>query len=890
MYDYYNCSITQTLGPTVTQPTVTWREDVSLPTPVLAFPRPAAVLCPERLGSSTGILLQWQTVAGATHYIVQWGANPQLSNPTVREQVVSAPTQSYELQYDSDIRIGETVYWRVLAVNRVTGGVSQKSEVRQLTYECSRGSGITEPDRCSLYDVQLNVKGTEYVSCCDENTFWLEATFKCEDQFQNKLIQIQDIEWAISTDPNGGTVAFVKQELEQGQKVIVETCGEYSQVIKITATVTFADYINSDTFECQTEKLVFMDCDTPFHNRPWSLTKDNDICEGICLHRDFIDYYPVGLLYNPECEPSTDCSDICLDVIDASTFTGVLAKITYTLDVVQSICPGEDLLVAGYLQLTGTPIPADPLSVTVEVTTCDGTVSDVYSVYTTPVPVDLSVPFVGGVCECDVTVSVTVESQGPDVGGWAFEGLGTTITPDECKLNSYEGLAVATGPVFKVPVPCEGVYTECCECTPAEIGFLVDSRDGYGGFGTLSYSEALGLWEEPGRVEAFGVPNFIGPAQLYCYEGLWHFDFAFGNPDCEDSSLCPCLPAIFEATVDWSTTSASGTKVVTFTSIGSGLWDSDALNFTPVCGDSLQVELRLDMNSGAISPTITAGWATQSNSFTLNSCDPFDADATLVFRRAGCENVTLDISWSVDPCEPCVTVGSLTETFEACDPFYAALEVSYPSWPNPIDILIGVDDEGCLCNEGLTNRPSALEARVNIPLSCHFKVVNGQLALNLEQLIGPGIGIGYNMETGCEYLYAMYSEPTMVMYYETIIYCCYGYYDQVFLPDAGFSMGSEMGLQAFDPDISGTTFEEGTPISGLYVTALGGTLPYAFSIATGSLPAGLSLDADTGEISGTPTTSGAFSVSFTVTDDLGSTDDTLGISGDVEPEPGGGLG
>jgi hypothetical protein len=46
------------------------------------------------------------------------------------------------------------------------------------------------------------------------------------------------------------------------------------------------------------------------------------------------------------------------------------------------------------------------------------------------------------------------------------------------------------------------------------------------------------------------------------------------------------------------------------------------------------------------------------------------------------------------------------------------------------------------------------------------------------------------------------------------------------------------------------------------ITASGGLAPYTFTVSTGSLPAGVSLSASTGALSGTPTTSG--SVTFTV--------------------------
>jgi hypothetical protein len=59
----------------------------------------------------------------------------------------------------------------------------------------------------------------------------------------------------------------------------------------------------------------------------------------------------------------------------------------------------------------------------------------------------------------------------------------------------------------------------------------------------------------------------------------------------------------------------------------------------------------------------------------------------------------------------------------------------------------------------------------------------------------------------------------------------------------------------------------GVPYTQL-VTAAGGTAPYAYT-ATGTLPNGLTLNAATGAISGTPTTAGTFNFTITATDSNG---------------------
>jgi hypothetical protein len=53
------------------------------------------------------------------------------------------------------------------------------------------------------------------------------------------------------------------------------------------------------------------------------------------------------------------------------------------------------------------------------------------------------------------------------------------------------------------------------------------------------------------------------------------------------------------------------------------------------------------------------------------------------------------------------------------------------------------------------------------------------------------------------------------------------------------------------------------------VSASGGTAPYTFAIASGALPLGLSLNASTGAITGTPTTSGASNFTIRATDAKG---------------------
>lgn len=92
----------------------------------------------------------------------------------------------------------------------------------------------------------------------------------------------------------------------------------------------------------------------------------------------------------------------------------------------------------------------------------------------------------------------------------------------------------------------------------------------------------------------------------------------------------------------------------------------------------------------------------------------------------------------------------------------------------------------------------------------------------------------------------------------------------------GWSMGpGVVGVTALS--IAGTPVLTGTrnvAYAGFQLVGTGGLLPYVFSIAAGALPAGLSLNAGTGVVSGTPTLAETQSgITIRCTDALGSVAD-----------------
>jgi len=81
----------------------------------------------------------------------------------------------------------------------------------------------------------------------------------------------------------------------------------------------------------------------------------------------------------------------------------------------------------------------------------------------------------------------------------------------------------------------------------------------------------------------------------------------------------------------------------------------------------------------------------------------------------------------------------------------------------------------------------------------------------------------------------------------------------VFVADTRL-VGAPVVVTSELPDATGRT------AYSLTLQAIGGTQPYSWVVASGSLPAGLSLDSFTGEISGSPTAGGAFTFQVRVTD------------------------
>lgn len=238
-------------------PDFVWRTDSVLAAPRLLYPDNERTFCFDVSSGNTNICLQWEAVASATTYLVQWSLNPEMNGPSVQERIISAPNTTYCLYVPTDIRQGVSVYWRVQAADLANGGVSPKSEVRTVTYNCNEDQNTDgETTKCDKYNIQAEVNGRAYIGCCEQATYWVEASYDGQDSRGVNKILLTWIDWEISGD-NAAEVIVQADRSDPNsnyKKIIVQSCSEDTQIFEVQATLYFLEHTGV-TFECKAEPL-----------------------------------------------------------------------------------------------------------------------------------------------------------------------------------------------------------------------------------------------------------------------------------------------------------------------------------------------------------------------------------------------------------------------------------------------------------------------------------------------------------------------------------------------------------------------------------------------------------------------------------------------------------
>jgi hypothetical protein len=188
-----------------------------------------------------------------------------------------------------------------------------------------------------------------------------------------------------------------------------------------------------------------------------------------------------------------------------------------------------------------------------------------------------------------------------------------------------------------------------------------------------------------------------------------------------------------------------------------------------------------------------------------------------------------------------------------------------------------------LAQPGCTNGPAPLAivcasgtGQVNVAYSS-FVAASGGFAPYTFSIIGGALppGLSLNPTTG-----AITGTPTTAGTYNYTVE----------VADATASPGSLAGTITSNCSITIAPIPQsltikcpaGTGTVGGYysssATVIGGTGPYTFSIASGALPAGLTLNTSTGAVTGTPTKAGTYTFTVKVTDSKGNSATSTGCS------------
>lgn len=294
--------IRQNLNPILTQPTLTWRQDGALDTPELVGPRNESYFCPPDadlsdypVGGNSGAKLKWKAVSEASFYVVQWCNNSSFNGPTLRSTRITGT--EYELKYQTDVRLGEETFWRVMAYN-TSGNVSPLSDSWSFTYGCKDllSNAENETINCSAFNVELVLEGQEVVDAESQALYHLIINFNSEDKDGNPVNFIST-SWVVRQSSNN----YASLACTSDKTAVVEFDATTAEVVTVEATVTFS--YKSSTFTCKQFKDVTIQVvETP-----------SDLRHGIIVCDRGCNIYDVEIVDRYFDEPESSSSEECPD-------------------------------------------------------------------------------------------------------------------------------------------------------------------------------------------------------------------------------------------------------------------------------------------------------------------------------------------------------------------------------------------------------------------------------------------------------------------------------------------------------------------------------------------------------------------------------------------------
>jgi len=187
------------------------------------------------------------------------------------------------------------------------GGLSNLSEIRTVTYDCSipdskgDGSGKSggpagaageNAGKANEYNVTHRIIGPEQVMCCDNVEFKIQLSWDCKDAFGRELITLTGVTWSLVQHPTDSGSTITAQD--NGKATVAVSCEE-SQVVTLKAEIEFVDLARGGSFTTVATHKFFVDCDRgkPEH-KPWLLRKLMYYGDGL-QHYIHPDYHGVSV-------------------------------------------------------------------------------------------------------------------------------------------------------------------------------------------------------------------------------------------------------------------------------------------------------------------------------------------------------------------------------------------------------------------------------------------------------------------------------------------------------------------------------------------------------------------------------------------------------------------